>query len=484
MALPRPLLLNVMTSSSAPVPYPTLAAPAHSALEALFGERLRTDTDTLGSWGRDWTRSFTVAPSAVVFPESTEEVVELVQTARTHRFALVPSGGRTGLSGGAVAPAGEVVVSFDRMHRILDLDVPGQLMRCEAGVITQTIQEHASEHGLYYPVDFASAGSSQIGGNVATNAGGIKVIRYGMTRDWVAGLQVVTGRGEVLDLGRGLVKDNTGYDLRQLFIGSEGTLGLITEVTLRLTRAPAAQQVLVLGLPAFPVVMEVLNAFRSRLEVSAFEFFDHKALAKVLSRTGLPRPFEANPESVPFYALVEVETAVDADAPLGVFEHCVEQGWVVDGVLSQSEEQARKLWRLREDISETISHWTPYKNDLAVRVADVPAFLAEVDAFAAQRYPDLEVVWFGHIGDGNLHLNILKPEAMPQHEFYDRCHAASKAIFETVRRYGGSVSAEHGVGLLKKDYLGYSRSDPEIAYLRAIRSTFDPDGILNPGKLV
>ncbi|MCC5886036.1 MAG: FAD-binding oxidoreductase [Gammaproteobacteria bacterium] len=468
-------------SRTAPSPLTTAAV---AALSSLFGDRLRQDDASLATWGRDWTRSFTVAPGAVVFPDRTEEVVALVQAAREHGFALVPSGGRTGLSGGAVAPAGEVVVSFDRMNRILELDPAGQLLRCEAGTITQTIQEHAEAHGLFYPVDFASAGSSQIGGNVATNAGGIKVIRYGMTRDWVAGLKVVTGRGEVLDLGRGLVKDNTGYDLRHLFVGSEGTLGLITEVTLRLARQPAAQQVLVLGLSAFPVVMEVLHAFRRRLEVSAFEFFDAKALAKVLARTGLPAPFAADADSCPYYVLVEVEVSQDAEAALAVFEHCVEQGWVVDGVLSQSEEQARKLWRLREDISETISHWTPYKNDLAVRVSQVPEFLAEVDAFVGRHYPDLEVIWFGHIGDGNLHLNILKPEDMPQADFYERCHGASKEIFSMIRRHGGSVSAEHGVGLLKKDYLGYSRSPEEIAYLQAIRATFDPDGVLNPGKLV
>ncbi len=433
----------------------------------------------LADWGRDWTRSFNVAPAAVVFPESTEEVVALVRLAREHGFALVPSGGRTGLSGGAVAPAGEVVVSLDRMNRILDFDSGGQLVHCQAGVVTEVLQQFAEQQGLYYPVDFASSGSSQIGGNIATNAGGIKVIRYGNTRDWVAGLKVVTGAGDVLELGRGLVKDNTGYDLRQLFIGSEGTLGLITEVTMRLCRQPGELDVLVLGLSDFPVVMNVLSAFQKSLDVTAFEFFSDKALDKVVDRTGLPRPCA---EPCPFYALVEVENAGEAGA-LSVFEHCVEQGWVVDGVISQSVEQARKLWRLREDISETLSHWTPYKNDLAVRVSAVPEFLAEVDALVARTYPDLEVIWFGHIGDGNLHLNILKPDDQDQETFFKRCHAASKEIFEIIRRFGGSVSAEHGVGLLKKDYLEYSRSPAEVAYMRAIRQAFDPDNILNPGKL-
>jgi FAD/FMN-containing dehydrogenase len=467
-------------SSTAPIPVDALTDAAAAALEALFGARFRQDAQTLAEWGRDWTRSFPVAPSAVVFPDDEGEVVELVGLARRHGFALVPSGGRTGLSGGAVAPAGEVVVSFDRMNRVLDFDPAGRLLRCQPGVVTQVVQETAAEHGLAYPVDFASSGSSQIGGNVATNAGGIQVIRYGMTRDWVAGLRVVTGVGEVLELGRGLVKDNTGYDLRQLMIGSEGTLGLITEVTLRLTHAPAPASVLVLGLPAFPHVMDVLAAFRARLDPSAFEFFSELALSKVIERTGLARPFA---EPCPFYALIEFEDA-GTEVALEVFEHCVGEGWAVDGVMSQSEEQARRLWRLREDISETISRWTPYKNDIAVRVAAVPDFLAEVDALVADAYPDLEVVWFGHIGDGNLHLNILKPDALAQADFYARCHQVSKGVFEIVRRHGGSVSAEHGVGLLKRDHLGYSRSEAEIALMRGIKGLFDPDGILNPGKLL
>ena len=465
-----------------PVPQaPGLSDAAADALTTAFGDRLRMDSDALLEWGRDWTRSFTVAPSAIVFPRSEDEVVALVGLARTHRFALVPSGGRTGLSGGAVAPAGEVVVSFDRMDRVLAVDSAARQLRCEAGAITQVVQEAAEAEGLFYPVDFASSGSSRIGGNVATNAGGIKVIRWGMTRDWVAGLRVVTGTGEVLDLGRGLVKDNTGYDLRQLMIGSEGTLGLITEVTLRLARPPEELAVLVLGLSDFAVVMDVLAAFQRDLDLTAFEFFSEQALAKVVVARGLARPFEA---TAPFYALLEFEEADAMEQALAVFEHCVGEGWIIDGVASQSREQAVNLWRLREDISETISHWTPYKNDISVRVADVPAFLAEVDCFAAEAYPDLEVIWFGHIGDGNLHLNVLKPEGMAQSDFFERCHPMSARVFEIVQRYGGSISAEHGVGLLKRDYLGYSRSDAEIALMRAIRASFDPDGILNPGKLL
>ena len=462
-----------------PAPAYSLSPAGAEALAECFGDRYRTAPEDLAHWGRDWTRSFPVAPSALVFPESEAEVQTLVQLARTHGFKLVPSGGRTGLSGGAVAPAGEVVVSFDRMNKVLAFDPAGRLLRCQPGVVVAEVAARAQAEGLYYPVDFASAGSAQLGGSVATNAGGIKVIRYGMTRNWVAGLRVVTGAGDVLELGRGLVKDNTGYDLKQLMIGSEGTLGLVTEVTVRLTSPPGPLQVLVLALPAFPDVMNVLATFERAVPVTAFEFFSDLALEKVVARGDLSRPFA---EAAPFYALIEFEGA--EDAALDAFEHCLEAGWAQDGVLSQSGEQAARLWRLREDISETISAWTPYKNDIAVPVAAVPEFLAAVDDRVKAAYPDLEVVWFGHIGDGNLHLNILKPDNVSQEVFYARCHQVSPEIFAAVQALGGSISAEHGVGLLKKDYLHFSRSDAERALMQGLRRCFDPDGVLNPGKLL
>lgn len=466
-----------MTTAAAPSP--ALSSAGAAALAEAFGERFSTAPEDLAHWGRDWTRSFTVAPSAVVFPETEGEVQTLVALARTHGFKLVPSGGRTGLSGGAVAPAGEVVVSFDRMNKVLSFDPAGRLLRCQPGVVVAEVAARAEAEGLYYPVDFASAGSAQLGGSVATNAGGIKVIRYGMTRQWVAGLRVVTGTGEVLELGRGLVKDNTGYDLKHLVIGSEGTLGLITEVTVRLTTPPGPLSVLVLALPAFPDVMKVLSTFERAVPVTAFEFFSELALQKVVARGDLTRPFA---EPAPFYALIEFEG--DGEAALEAFEHCLEAGWASDGVMSQSGEQAARLWRLREDISETISAWTPYKNDIAVPVAAVPEFLAAVDERVTAAYPDLEVVWFGHIGDGNLHLNILKPDEVSQEAFYERCHRVSPEIFAAVQALGGSISAEHGVGLLKKDYLHFSRSEAERTLMKTVRQAFDPDGVLNPGKLL
>lgn len=448
--------------------------------ECLSPGQVRRDPDTLSAWGCDWTRSFAVAPSAVVFPESVDEVVDLVRLANAEGLSLVPSGGRTGLSGGAVAGNGEVVVSFDRMNRIVDFQQADRLARCQAGVVTQALQAFATDQGLCYPVDFASAGSSQIGGNVATNAGGIKVIRYGLTRDWIAGLKVVTGAGEVLELNRGLVKNATGYDLRHLFIGSEGTLGFVVEADVRFTRPPEPQLVMVLGVGRFHDLLAVLAHFQGVLTLSAFEFFSELALEKVTVHRGLARPLKG---AAPFYALIEFdESAVERAA--AAFEHCVAQGWVSDGVLSQSEAQAASLWQLREGISESIAPRTPYKNDLSVRISRMPEFLDEVDALVRDNYPDFEVCWYGHIGDGNLHLNILKPGTMTQQDFYQRCHHISPRIFEAVAARDGSISAEHGVGLLKRDFLGYSRSPEEVAVMHSIKSVLDPNGIMNPGKLL
>jgi FAD/FMN-containing dehydrogenase len=461
----------------------TISPEVLQALQACVGEsRVLTDADSLERYGRDWTRVHTPAPSAVVLPGSIEEVQALVEVALARQLALVPSGGRTGLSAGAVACQGEVVIALDRLNRIDEFNPVDRTVRCGAGVVTAQLQAFAAEQGLFYPVDFASSGSSQIGGNISTNAGGIKVIRHGMTRDWVAGLKVVTGRGELLDLNRGLVKNNAGYDLRQLIIGAEGTLGIVVEATMQLARPPQNLTVMVLGVPDMAAVMQVLETWQGAMDLQAFEFFSELALQKVVAHQGLQRPFETVSG---FYALLEFEqhTEAELDQAMALFEHCVEKGWVVDGVVSQSVAQAQALWRLREDISETISRWTPYKNDIATTIVRVPDFLAEVEAVVNRAYPDFEIVWFGHIGDGNVHLNVLKPDNLPMAEFQQRCGEVSRWVFEIVQRHEGSVSAEHGVGLLKKDYLHYSRSQAEIAIMKQIKQVFDPRGIMNPGKI-
>ena len=450
--------------------------------KVLTPEQVAVDRASLETYGQDWTRFTTPAPTAIVFPRKTTDVVAIVECARRCQFALVPSGGRTGLSGGACAANGEVVVSMDKMNAISPVNLTDRTVTVGAGAITQNVQQAARDADLFYPVDLASSGSSQIGGNIATNAGGINVIRYGMTREWVAGLTVVTGKAEVLELNKGLMKNNTGLDFRHLFIGSEGILGFITEATLRLTAPPKDPTVLVLGLSDMSAIMAVLDRIQSTTPLLAYEFFSELAVSKVVDHAGVGRPFETR---TPFYALVEFERDNDmTDAHVfEALEQCMEEGWVVDAVMSQSVAQARALWRLREDISETISKWTPYKNDISSTVSKVPELLATVDDVVHENYPDWEVVWYGHIGDGNLHLNILKPENLQIEEFKARCNDVSVAIFDAIKTLGGSVSAEHGVGTLKAPYLGYSKSDSEIDAMRAIKAIFDPDGILNPGKV-
>ena len=449
----------------------------------LPGLEISDDAAILESHGCDWTRFRTPAPSAVVFPRSVEEVKQLVRLAMEYKIPLVPSGGRTGLSGGAIADAGEVVVSFDRMRRIIDFNAVNRTVTVEPGVVTQAVQEYAARQDLYYPVSFASQGSSQIGGNIATNAGGIRVLRYGLTRDWVAGLKIVDGHGELLECNNGLVKNASGYDLRHLFIGSEGTLGLIVEATIKLADPPPPSLVMLLAVTGLEAMMDVFREFNDRVTLTAFEFLSDTAMHYVRQAHDLAAPMD---EGSPYYALLEFECNDPATEELGLqcFEQCLEKGAVVDGVISQSEAQAADLWRYREGISEAITPFTPYKNDLSVKISQVPAYLEGLDQLVKTRYPDFEVLWYGHIGDGNLHMNILKPEHMTVEEFEKICGSVNPEIFALTREQNGSISAEHGIGLLKQPYLSYSRSEADIARMRGIKAVFDPMNIMNPGKLL
>jgi len=443
--------------------------------------QIRTDAGDLEHYGRDWTRRWTPAPLAIALPSSIEDVQAIVRWAVEFGVALVPSGGRTGLSGGAVAAHGELVVSFDRMNRVLAFDPIDRHLTVQPGIALQTVQEAAREHGLLYPVDFAARGSCQIGGNIATNAGGIRVIRYGNTRQWVAGLKLVSGNGSLLDLNRGLVKNASGYDLRHLVIGSEGTLGLVVEATLALTDAPPPSQVMLLALPAMDALMRVFEVCRARLTLSAFEFFTDRALHHVVAHGGKP-PFEG--ES-PYYVVTEFDAADETAqaAALEVFEQCMEAGWVSDGVLSQSDAQAAAMWKLREGITESLARHKPYKNDISMRISVVPGFLGEMQELFAREYPDFDVVWFGHIGDGNLHINIVKPAELDDGTFIRQCEQVTHVLADKLAAHGGSISAEHGIGLVKKAELGSTRSAAEIEVMRGIRAVLDPAGIMNPGKL-
>lgn len=454
-----------------------------SLKEVISSVQITTDKDDLTNYGQDWTRYYTPNPEAIVFPKSTKEVQDIVLWANQNNKKIVVSGGRTGLSGGAVAMQNEIVLSLEKMSKIGELNEIDSTIQVEAGVITEALQNYLKEKGHYFPVDFAARGSSHIGGNISTNAGGIKVLRYGLMRDWVASITMVTGKGEILHLNNSLVKNATGYDLRHLMIGSEGSLGIITEAEIKFTKPPKEAQVLLLGIPDLESVMNVFKSFKQKTDLLAFELFTELAMKYVTKTTGLARPFSSE---CPIYLLVEVEKTSDKSEEqiLSAFEYCMENGWIEDGVLSQSEQQAKDFWRLREDITECLAFATPYKNDVSVRVSKVPEFMQTIDEVYKKEYPDFEVVWFGHIGDGNLHISILKPENMSMDDFLKKCKTADTTLFTTIEQLSGSVSAEHGLGLSKKAFLKHTKSKEEIELMKQIKLIFDPNQILNPGKLL
>jgi FAD/FMN-containing dehydrogenase len=440
------------------------------------------DAAERAEYGRDWTKVYAPDPAAIAFPRTTDDVSRLLALCSAHDVPVVPSGGRTGLAGGAVAARGELVVSMARMRRIDPVDELGLTVRVQAGAVTEAVHRHTAALGLTWPVDFASKGSSQVGGNIATNAGGVKVIRYGLTRQWVLGLQVVLASGAVLELNGALEKNNTGFDLRQLFIGSEGTLGIITEATLKLTRLPAKSDVMLFAVADLATVLALFRAARrAPFTLAAYEFFTDRCKARVLRhRTNLRDPFA---QSASHYVLIEAEGASD-DALAEWMTAIGDEGLFLDATLAQSTKQAAELWGLREGISESLSATgLPHKNDVALPIAALEAFCGEFGAVFAREYPGWEICLFGHIGDGNLHVNVMKPDDLDVVDFRARTAAADRDLFTLVKKHGGSISAEHGIGLLKKPYLGYSRSPDELAVLRAVKRALDPKGILNPGKI-
>ncbi len=444
-----------------------------------------TDERSKEFYGRDWIKDFTPAPCLIVLPETIEQVQHVIKTCGNLVYGVVPSGGRTGLSGGATATNGEVVLSLERMRSILEVNTTDRTIRCQAGVPLERIQIEAQNNGLYFPVDFSTRGSAQVGGNISTNAGGIRVIRYGNMREWVLGLTVVTGNGEILELNGSLFKNNSGYDLRSLFIGSEGTLGVVVEATLRLTSPPKGIARVMCGLTSTEAVLPLLAFCRGKLrDLSAFEFIDQSSFHEVITRRKLRDPFS---ERYNAYVLVECElnTRDAQDEIATTFGEAYEKGLIVDVVVSESQAQAQELMNIRDLISETLStHYTIHKNDISVPVTAIPSFIKQLEESITKAYAQFKVVIFGHVGDGNLHVNVLKPAEMTDAAFWESCKEADHTIFKTVQQFKGSVSAEHGVGLLKREFIGYTRSAAEIELMRGIKRVFDPKGIMNPGKVL
>ncbi len=465
-----------------------------AALVDVLGEgRVRAGPDDLAYYGRDRCRGpWPVAPSAIALPRSVEDVQAVVRLCARHGWAIVPSGGRTGLAGGATATCGEVVLSMEGLARVLHVDVAGRSLRCQAGATVEQVADAARAHGLLYPVDFAAKGSAQIGGTIATNAGGVRVIRYGSTRAWVMGLRVVLADGAVLDVGRPVLKDNTGYDLRQLFIGSEGTLGVIVEATLRLTVPPAGAVVALCACPDLAAVLDLFTRVQdSHMQVAAFECFDQGCVEHVRRHRG---EHGGGPLAVagPWYALVEVEVPWPGDdAREATVERTVEVlaqaqdgGVVADATVAMHGAQARQLWALREDISEALHPRGPHKSDVTVPMSKIDGFVARWREAVGRALPGAEARVFGHVGDGNLHLNVLPPPDMARERFLAACEALDDTTYAMVRDAGGSISAEHGVGLLKRRHLPMSRSAGELARMATIKRALDPQGMFNPGKLL
>jgi len=468
-------------------------------IESPFIEQLRqefrvgffsTESGDLATYGRDWTKVYTPNPLVICFPESTEEVSRLLALCSHMNIAVVPSGGRTGLAGGAVAANGECVVSLSRMRKIGAFDSLALTLEVEAGVVTEAVHEHLKPMGLTWPIDFASKGSSTVGGNIATNAGGVKVIRYGLTRNWVLGLTVVLMSGEVLRLNGSLEKNNTGIDLRQLFIGTEGILGIITEAVLKLAPLPGESDVFFFALANLSEVFELFsNARKSGFLINAFECLSHACLQVVLQNRGFSAPFA---EAHEFYVLMEIERPRESSGQ-EILESWLSNllapaegaACVQDAVLAQSPKEAQTLWAMREGISESLANLgLLHKHDISLPIHRLKEFIETWTRDLSQNYPGLKPYIFGHIGDGNLHVNLLKPAEMDVAAFKAACAKADQKMFGWIQEFEGSVSAEHGIGLLKKHLLPYTRTPREIELMREMKRVFDSRGLLNPGKIL
>lgn len=459
-----------------------------AALKSIVGDRhVVTAAGELKALGCDWTKIFDVDPMAAVLPANTQEVSEVLATCLKYKVPVVPSGGRTGLAGGAVAGSGTIVLSLGRMTKIDPVDLVGMTIRCEAGATTQAVQEAAASAGLFFGLDLAAKGSCQIGGNIATNAGGLKFIRFGGMREQVLGLEVVLADGSIVDMNSSIRKNNTGYDLKQLFIGSEGTLGIVTAATLKLAPKPRNVSLACLGVDSFQNITRILQeCHQQRVQITAFEFFTLKAHEIVLQhsskQSGIRTPFG---EKSPFYVLLELEDGPgDSRQMEDLLEVVFNRGLCSDAVMAQSHGQFTDLWALRENITESLAvRGHVRKNDISVPVDRLDSFFCVLESIAISAPAGVDVVLFGHVGDGNLHINYSAARDFDFSVFQESAKAIEKEIFRRLPEFQGSISAEHGIGLLKKDDLKFSRTDAEIELMRALKKVFDPAGIMNPGKI-
>lgn len=432
---------------------------------------------------------FRGAATAVVRPASTEEVAAVVRLCAEHEVPIVPQGGNTGLVGGAVSNSGSIILSTARLNRVRAIDPVNYTITVEAGCILADVQAAAEDKGCLFPLSLGAEGSCHIGGNLASNAGGVNVLRYGNARDLTLGLEVVLADGRVWNGMKALGKDNTGYALKHLFVGGEGTLGIITAAVLKLYPAPAETQTALLAVEDIDLVTTLLQKARAMSgdAVTAFELI-HRFGMELATRhlDGITDPFEA---PHPWYVLVEFSTSrpnADLRSLFEAFlESAFEDGIISDGVIAESLDQTETLWRMREGLPEAQKHeGASIKHDVAVPVARVPEFLTRAMAAVEAAMPGLRPCPFGHVGDGNIHFNLTQPVGMDGKEYLGHWEEMNRIVHDIVVEMEGSISAEHGVGQLKVDEIVHYKSPVEIDLLRAVKKALDPQGILNPGKMV
>jgi FAD/FMN-containing dehydrogenase len=453
----------------------------------------------LSAWTQDWRKRTAGKALAVVRPASTREVADVVKTCASYRQAhpdstlsIVPQGGNTGLVVGSTPDESgrQIVLSLQRMNAVRDLDAANLTLTADAGCVLQTVQERAQAQGFWFPLSLAAEGSCTIGGNLGTNAGGTQVLRFGNARDLCLGLEVVTPQGEIWNGLTGLRKDNTGYDLRHLYIGAEGTLGIITAATLKLFPQPKAQLTAWAAVPSLTDAIHLLGLAHQRLgaNLTGFELMGQIALGLVAKHFGnLHLPPHQDTRFCVLLENADSESENHARSQLeNLLEAAMTAGCVTDAVVAENLSQAQTLWQVRESIPlAQAQEGLNIKHDISVPVSAMAAFVESTDALLAQAIPGVRLVNFGHLGDGNLHYNVQAPVGQDA-EVFLREHEASvnRIVFDAVVAYGGSISAEHGVGSLKVDHLAHYKSPLALATMRAIKQALDPLNLMNPGRVL
>ncbi len=460
-------------------------------LRAVVGDRGLVAAQERAPYETDWRDAYHGRAAAVVRPASTEEVAGTVALLSAAGVAIVPQGGNTSLCGASVPDASgrQVVVNLSRMNRVRHVDPENNTMTVEAGCVLASLQQVAEQHDRLFPLSLGAEGSCEIGGNISTNAGGTGVLRYGNTRELVLGLEVVLPDGRVWNGLRALRKDNTGYDLKHLFIGAEGTLGVITAAVLKLFPRPRSQATAFVAVEAPEAALHLLTRLRERCgeRVTSFELIQRICIDLVLGH--IPGSRDPLPAAHPWYVLVELSDSTEGDAVGALLqeslEDAAERGLVLDAALAASRAQQLEFWKLRESISEAQKLEGPsIKHDVSVPVSRVPEFIARANAALQERFPDVRIVAFGHAGDGNIHYNCSKSQRGDATAFFGQSEEVNRLVYDVVTSLEGSISAEHGLGVLKREEITRYKSALELDLMRSIKATLDPRGLMNPGKVL